>query len=168
MKGLFAIPVWLVAFSLCAQPSPVPSPLPDANSTTNAYGTNGLPLTPELQFLMQQLQFDIEQLRPLLTASTGGLILSNNVALTNQPNPALPGQQVAPPPTHPLGTNEIILLTTLESVLQDVQGNIQELLPRLDQLAAAGDTNASHSLTPKTNRLAQKISLPQPTPPRSH
>jgi hypothetical protein len=62
---------------------------------------------------------------------------------------APPNPSAAPTPTGnaapnaPLGTNELILLNNLELVLQDVQANVQELLPRLDRLAASGGATAN-------------------------
>ncbi|GEM_PF-6327819 len=63
-RETFAVLVWTLVLPLCAQTSPLPS--------SAAQATNGLPLSDDTRALIQRLQFDLNQLRPLLAAAANG------------------------------------------------------------------------------------------------
>jgi hypothetical protein len=99
MKGLLAILTWLIVLPLAGQPVTSLPPNPGGPPGLDSFPTNGLPLSPEARALIEKLQFDIEQLHPLLALANGESGIPNNAPLENGLVPYLIPE---PPPPHPV------------------------------------------------------------------
>lgn len=140
-------------------------PTPGGQLDTNIFNTNGLILPKDVQILIQDLQLNISQLTPLLSILNGENPTSNaggpgsSSIINPQPASGSPvnsvqnfGQNLgrnsgkltgsAPVAAGSPGTNGMALVYALGAVLEDMQADLQELLPRLASIA--GHTNYSN------------------------
>lgn len=150
-----------------AQPN-VPSlqlPVVGGQLDTNIFNTNGLVVPEDVQLLIQDLQVNMNQLAPLL-ATLKGENPNNSLNAPSSSNPppesAVPGQSAqnlgqsfgqnlrqhfgtlpGAAPTPPPGSNGVALIYAVGTVLEDMQADLQELLPRLASMA--GQTNYFNS-----------------------
>src|SRR5579883_2787787 len=129
---------WLPFFTASAAPLPLASGPLD----TNLFNTNGLMLAPDVQFLLHDLQTNLDQLRPFLAIINGDKVTNAG------------GNFTAPFSAQPFNsntnaTNAVPLIYGLGAALENVQTDIQDLLPRL--AAMVGQTNySSNSLSNTT------------------
>src|SRR5581483_316592 len=142
---------------------------------TNIFNTNGLVLPEDVRLLIHDLRVNMSQLIPLLaivngenpTNAAGAVQSGQNVG---QISGTLLGAPSAPPGSSPAqgssGTNGTALVYALGAVLEDVQADLQELLPRLANVA--GQTNYSNKAAARPGGRtpsARATSAPSPAPP---
>jgi hypothetical protein len=137
-----------------------PLPLPPGPLDTNVFNTNNLVIPSDVQFLLHDLQTNIDQLRPFL-AVINGETLTN--ASTN-------GIAAPPPPAIVPGNHGndnahgTPLIYGLGAALENVQTDLQELLPRL--AALVGHTNYPGNSVSTNNTLVPNHLQPTNSAPR--
>jgi hypothetical protein len=146
---------WMAAFA-------APLPLPPGPLDTNIFNTNGLVIPPEVQFLLRDLQTNLNQVTPFLAIING---TNQADADKNILPPAPPAVSSNPSPAD---TNNAPLIYGLGAALENVQTDLQELLPRL--AAMVGQTNytsnsvSTNSNLPVPNRLEPIDQIPARSP----
>lgn len=145
---LFALlPLLLLAGGMAFNAFADPLPLPPGPLNTNLFNTNGLVVPPDVRFLLQDLQTNLNQLQPFLAVINGEPLtnsVTNDITSANRDEPpanthAVPDEQGS------ARSNGIPLVYGLGAALENVQTDLQELLPRL--AAMAGHTNYSNPLS---------------------
>ena len=106
---------------------------------TNIFNTNGLVLPEDVQLLIQDLQVNVDQLIPLLAILKGQPLANAAGAPNNAPPVIVPPTPV--PSIASTNTNGFPLISSLGAVLEDMQADLRELLPRL--AFVIGQTNSS-------------------------
>jgi hypothetical protein len=123
--------------------APVPTPpLPQAAGPldTNIFNTNGLTVPPDVRLLIQDLRVNLDQLNPFLSIITGEA--PTNSPATGTPPPQPPPALITPPATGgDTNTNGAPLVYAVGGILENVQADLDALLPRL--AAMVGHTNYS-------------------------
>lgn len=143
--SLLVLAGWLAPLVATADPLP----LPTGSLDTNLFNTNGLVIPPDVQFLLHDLQTNLNQLAPFLAIINGGSV-TNTTNNTTQNAPPMPQYQYRSNNTQ---TNGAPLVYGLGASLENVQTDIHELLPRL--AAMVGQTNYSgHGSSVSTNNGA--------------
>ncbi|MDB6066449.1 MAG: hypothetical protein JWR26_2657 [Pedosphaera sp.] len=123
--------------------APVPAPpLPQATGPldTNVFNTNGLAVPPDVKLLIQDLRVNLDQLNPFLSIMTGEA--PSNSPATGAPPPQPPPSLITPPATGTgTNTNGAPLVYAVGGILENVQADLDALLPRLATMV--GHTNYS-------------------------
>ncbi|MDB6064643.1 MAG: hypothetical protein JWR26_851 [Pedosphaera sp.] len=146
--------------------APVPAPpLPQATVPldTNIFNTNGLTVPPDVRLLIQDLRVNLDQLNPFLSIITGET--PTNSPATGTPPPQ-PPPALAPPPTTGVDTNTngAPLVYAVGGILENVQADLDALLPRL--AAMVGHTNYSgYGRGGDTNTPSMQIPPAENNPP---
>ncbi len=137
--GMFLL-LWLAGWLACAlladprgiaraQNASVIAPPPQFSWDTNIFNTNGLFLPEDVQLLIQDLRVNLDQLLPLLAILNGQPLTHTAAAPISAPSAIAPPNSV--PSIAGAKTNGSPLIPSLGAVLEDMQADIQELLPRL-------------------------------------